>query len=57
MKTKISLKKTWISSSGWRGYEEPVNAICGANNTGSYSDSPCPEKTCLAELEKAKKIL
>jgi hypothetical protein len=57
MKTKISLKKTWISSSGWRGYEEPINAICGANNTGSYSDSPCPEKTCLAELEKAKKIL
>ena len=54
---KISLKKNYVKTDGWRGYEEPINAICGANNTGNYSDSPCPEKICLAELEKAKKIL
>ena len=57
MKTKISLKKRYVKTDGWRGYEEPVNAICGANNTGNWSDSPCPEKTCLAELGQVKKIL
>lgn len=55
--TKINTKTKWISSGGYRGYEEPINAIAGANNTGSYSDSPCPEKTCLNELDQVKKIM
>ena len=53
----ISLKKKYVSTDGWRGYSEPINAICGANNTGNYSDSPCPEVVCLSELKKAGKIL
>ena len=57
METKINLKTKWISTSAWRGYEQPINAICGANNTGNWSDSPCPENVCLSELDEAKKIL
>jgi hypothetical protein len=53
----ISLKKKYVRTDGWRSYEEPVNAVCGANNTGNWSDSPCPENVCLAELKKAKDIL
>jgi len=53
----ISLKKTYIRTDGWRGYEQPVNAICGANDTGSWSDSPCPSNTRVNELNKAKKLL
>jgi hypothetical protein len=53
----ISLKKKYVKTDGWRGYEEPVNAVCGANNTGNWSDSPAPEIVCLAELKKAKDIL
>ena len=57
MKKSISLKKTYIHTDGWRGYVQPVNAVCGANNTGNYSDSPCPESVCLAELGQAKRVL
>lgn len=50
-------KTRYIHTDGWRGYSEPVNAVCGANNTGSWSDSPCPESVCLSELDEAKKAL
>lgn len=53
----ISLKKKYVSTDGWRGYEEPINAVCGANNTGNWSDSPCPESVCLDEIKQASKIL
>jgi len=54
---KISLKKKYVHTSAWRGYEQPVNAVCGANDTGDSSDSPCSTSTCLKELGLAKKIL
>ena len=54
---KISTKKIYVSTDGWRGYEQPKFAVCGANNTGSYSDSPCPENVCLAELKQAGNVL
>jgi hypothetical protein len=57
MKTKISLKKHWVSTDGWRGYEQPIDAVCGANDTGMWSDSPCKTTTCLNELKQAAKIL
>ena len=53
----ISLKKKYIRTDGWRGYEEPINAVCGANDTGGWSDSPCPTNTCLNELNRAKEVL
>jgi hypothetical protein len=54
---KISTRKRWISTSAWRGYEQPVYAVCGANNTGTCSDSPCPSDVCNSELRKAGAIL
>lgn len=54
---KISKRVKYVHTDGWRGYEEPINAVCGANNTGSWSDSPCPESVCLSELDQAKKVL
>ena len=59
MKTqlKFNLKNRYVKTDGWRGYSQPINAIAGANNTGSWSDSPCPESVCLNELDQVKKIL
>ena len=53
----ISLKKQYVRTDGWRGYEQPINAVCGANNTGSWDDSPAPDHICRAELAQAKKVL
>lgn len=56
MKT-ISTRKKWVSTDGWRGYEQPVNAVCGANDTGTFSDSPCPSHIRRQEVLKATKVL
>lgn len=53
----ISEKKVWIKTDGWRGYEQPVNAVGGANNTGMWSDSPCPTNVAKAEIEAFRKQL
>lgn len=55
--TEINTKTKWIETDPWRGYFQPINAIAGANNTGQWSDSPCPENVCLNELEMVKKRL
>jgi hypothetical protein len=56
MKTNVINTKTKVCKiDGWRGYSQPINAIAGANNTGNYSDSPCPEDVCLSELDLVKK--
>jgi hypothetical protein len=55
--TLISLKKEYIRTDGWRRYTQPINAVCGANDTGSWDDSPCPSKTRADELNQAKKLL
>jgi len=47
----------WISTDAWRGYEEPFAAICGANDTGMYSDSPCPSNVREKELNEAAALL
>ncbi|NMB83290.1 MAG: hypothetical protein GYA14_15890 [Ignavibacteria bacterium] len=52
-----AIKMEYIRTDGWRGYEQPKNAVCGANNTGNWSDSPCPENVCISELDKAKTVL
>ena len=56
MKT-ISKETRWISTDGWRGYYQPIDAVAGANNTGMYSDSPCPTNVCRAELKAAANVL
>lgn len=53
----FSTKTKWVSSDGWRGYSEPIYAVCGANNTGSYSDSPCPTNVCEQEIKDARAYL
>lgn len=53
----ISKKMKYVSTDGWRGYYEPINAVCGANDTGTYDDSPCHSDDCSEELSRAKIIL
>lgn len=48
---KISTKKIWISSSAWRGRETYQSASGGANDTGTWSDSPCPSNQREAEIK------
>ena len=47
----------WVSNDAWRGYNEPIYAVCGANDTGSWGDSPCPTYVCDTELKEAIKAL
>ena len=51
----ISKKTRWVSTDGWRGYYEPINAVAGANNTGSWDDSPCPSHVCESEINGFRK--
>jgi hypothetical protein len=52
-KETFNTKTRYIRQDGWRGYEEPTYAVCGANDTGTYSDSPCPSDVCTKELAGA----
>lgn len=42
---------------GWRGYSQPEFACVGANDTGTWSDSPCPSNVRAEELEAIKNYL
>jgi hypothetical protein len=53
----FTTKKRWVATDGWRGYEEPIYYIAGANDTGGWDDSPCPTKTALAELQGVRSVL
>jgi hypothetical protein len=57
MSKHISTKTAWVATDGWRGYVEPINAVGGANNTGSWSDSPCPSDTCEREIKEFRAML
>lgn len=52
-----NFQKKWVSTDGWRGYEQPMYAICGANDTGMSYDSPCKTNVCLLELNMAMSAL
>lgn len=55
---KIFVKQTqWVSSDGWRGYNQPIYAIAGANDTGMWDDSPCPTIIASKELNGVKEAL
>jgi hypothetical protein len=51
------MTSTYCKTDGWRGYNEPEFACVGANDTGMYSDSPCPTNIMEAELEAIKNML
>ena len=54
---RYSKKKKWIKTDGWRGYEQPVFAIAGVNDTGMWSDSPSPSNITGNELKQFQKEL
>lgn len=56
-KEKISLKKKWVSTSAWRGHEEPVDAFAGYNDTGNWSDSPYPSAEGAEKAKEFRKFL
>ena len=54
---KISLKKKWVRTDDWRGYEEPINAFAGYNDTGNWEDSPYPSNEGYKRAVEFKKFL
>lgn len=56
-KNKWSRKMRYVRTDAWRGYEQPVYAVAGANDTGESSDSPCRSSVCKMELGMAQKAL
>ena len=40
---------------GWRGYRIPGPAVCGASDTGSSYDSPCPSGEVKAEIRRVQR--
>lgn len=57
MKTNFCIRKKWIRSDAWRGYEQPIHAVACANDTGMWSDSPCPSNVCKKELDDIQRQL
>lgn len=58
MKETINTTRTrYVKIDGWRGYLEPVNAIAGCNDTGTWADSPCNSNVAEAEIKAFTKIL
>jgi hypothetical protein len=53
----ISTKTKYVSTGGYRGYVEPINAVAGANDTGTWSDSPCNSNICEKEIKEYRTIL
>jgi hypothetical protein len=47
----------YVKTDGWRGYEEPEFAVAGVNDTGMWSDSPCPSNDATVELTAIKELL
>lgn len=57
MEPNFCYSKKWISIDPWRGYEQPVYAVAGANDTGMERDSPCPAEVCKNELKSVQNRL
>lgn len=51
MENKITMRKGYVRTDGWRGYSQPIFAVAGANDTGGWEDSPCPSDLCKKELD------
>lgn len=50
-------RELYHQTDGWRGYEIHPFAVASAQDTGSWSDSPCPTDSVTKELEKVQGIL
>ena len=46
------MKRRYFKIDGWRGYWIPGNAIAGASDSGTWSDSPCPTDEVKAEIRR-----
>jgi hypothetical protein len=57
MKAKFSKKTKYVRTDGWRGYDEPIYAVVGANDTGTFEDSPCNSNVTTRELGAVKMLL
>lgn len=57
MKKYIGEKKKWVSVNDYSGYEQPINAVGGSSNTGSWEDSPCPTNRVKKEIGEFRKML
>lgn len=57
MKTINTTKTKYVRIDGWRGYSEPINAVGGCNDTGTWSDSPCPSDVAGKEIKEFQKLL
>lgn len=55
--TKFDMSIKYVRLDGWRGYREPIYAVAGANDTGMFSDSPCPSDVNKRELNAIRKVL
>lgn len=55
--SNISMKTKYVHTSGWRGYGSFENSVAGANDTGTWSDSPCPTPVRKREIGMAKTAL
>lgn len=42
----------WIRTDAWRGYEQPINAVMGASDTGGWEDSPAPSDKVNSEIDQ-----
>ena len=54
---KISTKKVWVDSGTQRAKYQPINAIAGCNDTGTWSDSPCRSDVREREIKSFCKRL
>ena len=58
MKKTINTTRTrYVKIDGWRGYLEPVNAVGGCNDTGTWIDSPCNSHVAKKEVDAFTKLL
>jgi predicted phosphodiesterase len=53
----FDLTNKWVKLDAHRGYNEPIYAVCGANDTGGWEDSPCPTEVALRELKAVEEAL
>ena len=57
MECTFSKETQFIKTDDWRGYDEPIYAVVGWNDTGVSVGSPCPTYTGVAESKLAREIL
>lgn len=53
----FNIKQKWVSTDVWRGYDQPIYAIAGVNDTGEWSDSPSRGSETIPQLKTLQKEL